>query len=761
MADKLNRRRFLISSAATAAGTLLVACGAASRRSSSRTPSPAARAATAQPSAPASAKSPTSGPTTITGAPTSSAATAAPTTASGGTSMVAPGVSLVEATSPQFKARPASYSGRYSESPQLAAQVKAGKLPPVEKRLPENPYVVPHKWLEPGRYGGTMRWLCSDTSDWQTGHLVQEALYGHSPLRWLEDGLVVGPGWAESWEVNEDLSEWTLHIRRGIRWSDGQPFTSSDVLFWWEDMVLYKPQLEGPPDWAYSSKGNLMKLSAPDDYTIVLSYDSPAPITVYGLASYVKCGEGPSLVRPKHYLRQFHARYNKKLAGKDWQTLFGQKADYSINPDCPVLTGWRRKQYKKGQYTEWERNPYYYAIDRWGHQLPYMDGILQTNIQDPQVMRLNIQQGKADYVHGPWLGIGLADVSTIKSSQNRNHLDVLLWDSGSGTGSIFFFNYDYHDPKYRKLIRNPKFRQALSLAFDRSEVRKSVYFNTGELTTGTYSPKSLDFFVSSYGKGVYRSWRDSYIEHDPERAKRMLDELGLKDVNGDGWRELPDGSKLKITLDYPSPGSPEHIQKDAILSKNWQAVGLNAHPNPMTPTSREDLWESGRSMSKTAWENSGAVHEIMVQPQVLVPLKNYPAWWAPLESNWDAIRNSPEAAKVRGTDPYKRHPPSMEPERGGPVERMWGLYDRAKGETDTLKRMGLVWRIIRIHVEEGPFFMGCVANTPGVILAHQDVRNVPRREDLALHGFVNPWGHPTPAVYDPEAWYFQNPEQHS
>jgi peptide/nickel transport system substrate-binding protein len=68
--------------------------------------------------------------------------------------------------------------------------------------------------------------------------------------------------------------------------------------------------------------------------------------------------------------------------------------------------------------------------------------------------------------------------------------------------------------------------------------------------------------------------------------------------------------------------------------------------------------------------------------------------------------------------------------------------------------------MIKIHIEHGPFFMGTVANTPRVVLAKKDLRNVPRRENLAQGGFANPWIHPTPAVYDPETFYWENPEQH-
>ncbi len=103
----------------------------------------------------------------------------------------------------------------------------------------------------------------------------------------------------------------------------------------------------------------------------------------------------------------------------------------------------------------------------------------------------------------------------------------------------------------------------------------------------------------------------------------------------------------------------------------------------------------------------------------------------------------------------------MEAEKGGPVEQLWKLYDQSKVEPDAMKRHRLVWDMIKVHIEHGPYLMGVCANTPYLVLVKEDLKNVPRREDLTLHGFAAPWIHPTPAVYDPEAYYFENPEAHS
>ncbi len=749
--DRLDRRGFLRLSALAAAGTMLAACGGTASTPGSAGTTPGTGRSPTQ-----SAAQPTPGaPGVPTGVPS-----AAPRASATGTSAAAPaghGFGIATPVAPPSK---------YKEAPTLGSLVKAGKLPPVEKRLPENPYVVPHHWLQPGKYGGTMSWVCSDTSDWATAHDVQESMYGHSPVRWLRDGLEVGPGLAESWEANEDLSVWTFHFRKGLRWSDGQPWTVDDILFWWEDEVHNKElnPTGGTPLEFNSGNGKPPQLRKVDGHTLEIRYESSTPLAVEYAAVWVKRGIGPQWMDCKHYMKQFHIKYNRKLNPKKWTDNFFAKQDWATNPDNPTMTGWRPKQYKKGRFSIWERNPYYWCVDRWGNQLPYLDRITVTNIQDPQVMRLNIQQGKADFVHGAFVGVSLSDVSTIKSSPAK--LDVHLWDGGTGAGSAFWFNLDYANKKYRDLFRNPRFRQALSLAFDRKTVIKTVYFNTGDgPTTGTMSPKALEFNVDQ-GPQVYKQWRDSYVEYDPAKAKSMLDELGVKDVDGDGWREFPDGSKLRITLDYTTPGAPEHLGKDQVLQKNWQAIGINAKMNPVSPTGYGDQWDAGKMMSNAAWTASDGP-SLLLYSSNFVP-ENEPLHWAPLHTQYYLLKDTPQAKKELNVDPWKRHPPRLAPgdkEFWKPVGRMWELYDRAKTETDPLKRNKLVWEVVKIHVTEGPMFQGTVANTPYVEVVNQGLRNVPTRDDLGKngyrHGYAEPWIHPTPAVYDPETWYWDNPAEHS
>jgi peptide/nickel transport system substrate-binding protein len=656
--------------------------------------------------------------------------------------------------------KPLPPPSKFQEAPALAKLVEAGELPPVEERLPESPYVIPHRWVKVGKYGGKLKMIMAES----TSSAIKEYMYGHSLLRFLNDGLNIGPGLVESWESNEGASEWVFHFRKNLRWSDGEPWTTADIMYWWEDLVNNPDTNLAPPDDVRSGRDTVAKVSAPDEYTLVLTFDAPAPITPERLAAWVNSAAdggsvGPLWMLPKHYVSQFHPKYNKSITRSDWYNEHAIKGDFGLNPECPTMTGWRLKSYQEGRRVVFERNPYYWCVDKEGNQLPYIDEIEFAIVADPEVQKLQMTEGDVDYVHGGHHALVLADISGFKQSEDRTGLRVHLWDSGSGTGSILFFNYDYPEENMRNMIRNPKFRQALSYAINRPDARKSIYFDTGEVTTGTLSPKGLMFTINDEAKRKYAEWRDAYVQYDVERAKSMLDELGVVDKDGDGKRELPDGSKLEIFLDYPANTSDEHIQKNERVKRDWEAIGITTKMNPIPPEAFGPRWGRGELMTTTAWE-VGDNHPL-VYPGWVIPVE--PAHWAPLHGQAFILQTGdPKKLEQQAdTSPWERTPPWMLPEEGDPIDQLWKLYAQARVEPDQMKRIALLWEIQKIHIEHGPFFYGIVANYPRIVLVRDGLSNVPKRENLALGGWVNPWILPSPAVYDPETYYWENPAEHT
>ena len=129
-------------------------------------------------------------------------------------------------------------------------------------------------------------------------------MYAHSSLHWTEGGQEVGPGLAKAWEVNDDATIWTLYYREGTRWSDGEPFTVDDVIFWWEDMILNDEHPSSRPSWTMSGDAP-MQLSKVDDYTLSIQFAGPSPIADIEIAAWVGGGIGTGLdAQPRHYMEQ-------------------------------------------------------------------------------------------------------------------------------------------------------------------------------------------------------------------------------------------------------------------------------------------------------------------------------------------------------------------------------------------------------------------------------------------------------------------------
>ena len=200
----------------------------------------------------------------------------------------------------------------YQQSPALDGK----GLPDVKDRLPEKPYVIPHKWAQPGKYGGKLNMNTFTTTGAVKADSDREFFYGHSLLRYLNDGLDIVPGLVEAWESNDDASEWTLHFRKGLKWSDGKAWSTDDVMFWWDDFVLTQSMAQTAPDEARSGKGTLAKFDPVDDTTLKMTFDAPAPLTADRLAMWVNGNigkNGPIWMMPSHYLKDFHPKYGKNV----------------------------------------------------------------------------------------------------------------------------------------------------------------------------------------------------------------------------------------------------------------------------------------------------------------------------------------------------------------------------------------------------------------------------------------------------------------
>ena len=485
-----------------------------------------------------------------------------------GTAMTATGADIVPVITPD------SPMASYSESPVLAAKVAAGEIPPVDERLPDLP-PVEQAFEAVGKYGGTLRHV--------------EALYTNfrSITRYMDEGLIdvsVPEGThrygnlAESLDISDDLTTYTINLRRGVKWSDGHEFTAEDVLFRWEDIRLYSPDPEvtrlslAPGDFIIG--GELAEISAPDDYTIVVKFAAP-------FANYHKnIGTNHLLPVPAHYLRQFHPKYNKELgdATEAWQD-FSTVHNAGNNTERPTLGPWIPETVKDGELLVMVRNPYYWKVDETGQQLPYADELRVTYVKDKEVEKLQLAAGEYDWhAMGPPVDAVLfqqqanGNYRLIKPPGWHNHWVFikrkLAWISNALENPV-----NENDDKLAALLLNDDFLQALQLGIDNEQLMRA--FATPELyefRARLVGRPRLDPdkpIGMSADPRVQAMWDhlDQWMRYDLDEANQMLDDLGLA-VGGGGFREYADGGRIELNIGIFSDSARAEVI--TAQCQNWE-----------------------------------------------------------------------------------------------------------------------------------------------------------------------------------------------
>ena len=646
---------------------------------------------------------------------------------------------------PAAAAAPES-AGGFNEAPMLAAMVAAGTLPPVDERLPAEPLVI-EPYNEIGQYGGT--WHRFDTSS-SGSHFVM-AMYAYSPVHWVQDGLDKRPGLAKGWDNNENKTEWTLYLREGTKWSDGDAFTADDFMFWWNDMVLNAEHSDVPPDYMKSADA-VTAVTKTDDYTLHFAFSDPSPLFLDRLAMWPN-GTIPGnekLFVPEHYLRQFHPDYSDEETFE----VLDEKLNWPSNPDAPVLNPWMPVQYDPGTRLLLDRNPYYYAVDTAGNQLPYIDSVDMTYVENLEVSKLRVIAGEQEICGRPCRYQPLSELSVFRDAEATVGLKTYLWDQGGGASFLLYPNWTHQDPQKRALYRNRDFRLGLSHAIDREKIQKIVYFGTGELTTGTMSPKAIEFTADETGKDLYRQWRDLGVAFDLDLANQLLDASGAVDADGDGLRDLPGGDELTLRIDCSAGGleNKANAQNVEIVKEGWEAAGLRVQVNAVPDEQLGVMQDNSEFDIRSCW-GLGDGPNFLVFPNWVIPVDNNR--WAPLYGAWYKVIGTEKEGTELDQDPLDRNPPREEPGAGDPVWRLWELYNAARVEPDDATRLALSQDIIRVHVEDGPFVIGTVANTPTIVGHLDTVGNFPSYEQLGLGGFTGPWIMVYFGAVYPEQMYFK------
>lgn len=507
--------------------------------------------------------------------------------------------SIADKTYPQQFATPEAYIAAggdaitaFGEAPMLADKVAAGELPAVAERLPSEPLIV-----EPlnsvGVYGGelagptTVPTCCG----WDVIEArLQKLLTIDTDLR------TIIPNVAKGFEISEDQTTFTIQIREGHKWSDGEPFTTDDFRFFYED-IFTNEELTPAPSGPWVKDGEIAQFEVLDETTVRYTFAKPNPGFIIALAEEVN-NRG---YRPKHYLSQFHIDYNEEadaLAEEqgfaDWKELFNAKLrpynntwdlGSETDPLSPTLNSFIFEREDSFGNKYFVRNPYFFKVDIAGNQLPYTDSLKRILVEDAQVQDLKAISG--EYSHFGWGS--LLNVPTYKENEAAGEYRTALASYDRGNEYVFVFNFTHEDPVLREIFWDQRFRQAMSLAINRDEINQLVYL--GLATPSQMAPTPTSSF--------YQDWMGDYFaDYDVDEANRLLDEIGLE-RGADGFRVRPDGETLFLNMQVSVP--EEAWQKiGELVTDYWNTVGVKTSYKLIEDGLYRELRESN-SVDVSAW----------------------------------------------------------------------------------------------------------------------------------------------------------------
>jgi peptide/nickel transport system substrate-binding protein len=600
----------------------------------------------------------------------------------------------------------------FHEAPMLADMVARGELPPVARRLPDEPLVIPPV-ERIGDYGGTWRRAFVGPFDGQN----VERLLHDSLLYYDMDGVTLMPHIVKSWEASDDGRVFTLHLRRGMRWSDGEPFTADDLVFGYEDLILNEELSPVVTEFLRMGR-ELGRMEKIDDATVRFIYPRANRFFLEQIGSTTAGGQSTKssncIYAPRHYLKQFHPRYAnpadldrlvKEAKQKNWVELMRKKASLHQNPDLPVVGPWKpvTKITDPSVYIL-ERNPYYWAVDPAGNQLPYIDRIELWYAADMEVLNLRAIAGEIDMQHRH---IQLSKLPVLRANEEKGGYRVFFWPGLGGSEAALFVNQTWDAPakdappdiEVQRRLRSREFRIALSLAIDREEINELTFLGTGSPRAFITMPDML-FYPG-------REYEMKYAVRDLAEANRLLDEIGLTARDSEGFRLRSDGDgRLVVTLSVASGQFIDYAAIGELLVKHWAQAGLKVHLN----VEDRSLWVQRREANEhqlSLWDTGGSENP-WIYTGFTIPNSKQVAF-APKVGEWCQSGGKLGAAPA---DPA--------------LERLLEIYEEGRA-VSYRDRAPLGRELWRIHADN-LFVIGTVGRSPavnGVVVVKNNFRNVP------------------------------------
>lgn len=609
------------------------------------------------------------------------------------------------------------------EPPFIKAKVVSGALPPAAERIPEEPLVVDMEaqGKTPGRYGGTLRMLLGKQKDTRLVTVHSYArLVGYTPDFDLKADIL------KDYQV-EDGRVFTFRLRRGHRWSDGHPFTAEDFRYYWEDVANNAELSPGGPPKEMLVDGKPAAFEVIDEHTVRYSWAKPNP----GFLPWLAGARPPSIYRPAHYLKQFHGKYGdasgldalvKAEGRRNWAEVhYSRDTPYEAdNPGRPMLEPWINTIKAPSQRFVFQRNPYYHRVDAQGHQLPYIDELVVV-LGSVDMVPARTGSGEAD-LQARYLRF--EHYTFLKQAAKRNNLDVRLWKTLKSSHKALYPNLNAEDPVWRELLRDVRFRRALSMGVNRREINQVIYYGLANESNNTVFPESRLF------KPEYRH---AWAEFDLEKANALLDEIGLTKRDDEGIRLLPDGRPAHIIIDLAGESTEESDILE-LVRDSWAQLGLKAFPRPSQREVFRNRVFSGKAIM-SVWAGLGnGLSTAEMSPDAFTPTLQYQYQWP----GWGLYVAS------RGEKGEK-------PELDAAL-RLIELQNAWRSATDAEAQRAAWDEILEINAEQ-VFTIGTVNATLQPVVVSKDLHNVPEK------GYFNwdPGGYF--GIYKPDTFWIARDEK--
>ncbi|MFF2479410.1 ABC transporter substrate-binding protein [Paenibacillus sp. NPDC058071] len=588
--------------------------------------------------------------------------------------------------------KPAVTDDGAKEAPMLAKRVSEGALPALEERMPKQEDIMIEPVIEElGQYGGDWKMPWMGVPDkWGIGQPTEEALF-----RFNKEGNKVEPNVAKGYEVNEDSTVFTIHLREGMKWSDGVPFTADDVIFYWEHMLKKETFGKKVYDAYYSvdpvtGDKAMAEVKKVDDYTFTVTHKYPSVMFLERVAI-----DNKWFFAPKHFhetiLPEFVGDAKTLEITKQWgyedPKVFLTETGYYdwLHHQIPTLRAWVPTNDANGDQFVMERNPYYWKTDETGKQLPYLDRIVATKIQDPSQKTLGTMAGDYNLVT-----FDAKDFTVLKENEKKGNYRLIPWTQPTWSSAGIQLNQTTEDPNLRKLFQDIRFREALSIGVDRTQVSEIVSNGLAEAVQASV-PKGV--------QGYQEGWAEQWTKYDPERANQILDELGLTNRDKDGFRTNADGSDLTLTVIESTTDTAPFLE---LLKKYFEDMGLKTNVKVVDGGTHFDMKYANKVPITT--ENISVVN-VAFRPDTMVPLRVITPWFG----HYGLYSQS---AGKEGVKPE------------GDVAEILNIWNKIKASKsfDEINELGN--EIVKLH-QKNQWVIGYAGPTPVLVTASNNLRNIP------------------------------------